>query len=248
MISNHRRRERVNALRNLRREQGLCLNCGQPSVAGRAKCEHHLESARRRRKAKGRKSCNNCSKPPLPGRAYCESCFIRIRNKFEQARQERESMGLCLSCGKLPPSPNRSLCQPCLDLRRDKAREYRQTRLAAGLCVRCGKTGKLPHSSNCEVCFFKDLSNQTFGTVVEGEPLRNLFWANGGRCVYSNLPLTFGLDATLDHIVPVAKGGTDTIDNVQFVHSMANQMKWSYLESEFLGFIKAIYEHKKLQD
>lgn len=56
--------------------------------------------------------------------------------------------------------------------------------------------------------------------------------------------LTLGRDAELDHRVPIAKGGSNGPENVQWVHSVINQMKWSYSESDFLSFVKAIYDHR----
>lgn len=139
------------------------------------------------------------------------------------------------------------MCFGCLEKTRDNMRAKRTERLAAGLCVQCGKARKLPHSVACEPCFFKTLSHDHFGSRADAPFLTTLFYANGGRCVYSGLPLTLGLDTHIDHIEPVAKGGSLAPENVQFVHSMINQMKWSYSEDEFLRMVKTIYEHRRLR-
>lgn len=150
---------------------------------------------------------------------------------------------MCLACGR-NPLVSTNLCDPCLAYRREKKRRETKERLAAGLCMKCGQTNKLPHNSKCEVCFFKELSNQHFSSVADHEALRKLFHKNGGRCAYSNQPLTLGLNATVDHITPVAKGGSLGIENIQFLHATVNQMKWSFTEEEFLYFVKAIHDHR----
>ena len=45
---------------------------------------------------------------------------------------------------------------------------------------------------------------------------------------------------SLDHIIPVTLGGSTTVENLQWVHKQANQMKWNYREAEFLELIRQI--------
>lgn len=46
--------------------------------------------------------------------------------------------------------------------------------------------------------------------------------------------------ASLDHIKPLSKGGTHTLDNVQIVHPVVNALKGEMLQQEFIGWIKLI--------
>lgn len=59
------------------------------------------------------------------------------------------------------------------------------------------------------------------------------------RCALSGLPLEPS-DAALDHIVPVAKGGTDEIGNLQWVHSVINKMKGSLDNDEFVAMCRKV--------
>lgn len=59
------------------------------------------------------------------------------------------------------------------------------------------------------------------------------------RCALSGLPLEPS-DAALDHIVPVSKGGTDDIGNLQWVHSVINKMKGSLDNDEFVAMCRKV--------
>lgn len=46
--------------------------------------------------------------------------------------------------------------------------------------------------------------------------------------------------ATVDHIKPLARGGTNTLDNIQIVHGDANRAKGVMTQDEFLDLCKAV--------
>jgi 5-methylcytosine-specific restriction endonuclease McrA len=46
--------------------------------------------------------------------------------------------------------------------------------------------------------------------------------------------------ATVDHIKPLARGGTNTLDNIQIVHGDANRAKGVMTQEEFLALCKAV--------
>lgn len=197
----------------------------------------------RRSRAESNK-CNNCANERLPGRAFCADCRDRYRAKQTARAEALKAKGLCTVCGQRPHVSNRTLCRQCLEYRRDKKRDETKHRKTKGLCVTCGRTPHLPDCSRCETCFFKALSNQHVGNVCHAAALRDLFTAQNGRCAYSGVTLTLGVNAELDHIQPISQGGSHDLSNAQFVHSVVNQMKWSYTEQDFLSFVKAIYEHR----
>lgn len=60
--------------------------------------------------------------------------------------------------------------------------------------------------------------------------------SQNGRCAITGVPLIAGETACLDHILPVSRGGTSGIDNIRFIHSMLNRMKWNLTDSEFKAF------------
>jgi 5-methylcytosine-specific restriction endonuclease McrA len=52
------------------------------------------------------------------------------------------------------------------------------------------------------------------------------------------LPITVA-EAHLDHRIPVAAGGPSSIDNLQWVHPMANSAKGSRSDGEFRAWLLA---------
>lgn len=54
---------------------------------------------------------------------------------------------------------------------------------------------------------------------------RQLINSNGAICSLCNKPIETMKDCTIDHIVPVSKGGLTTIENCQLAHKNCNQRK-----------------------
>ena len=59
------------------------------------------------------------------------------------------------------------------------------------------------------------------------------------RCALSGIELT-PESAVLDHIIPVSEGGTDTIENLQWVHEEINRMKGTMNNTQFLAAVHKI--------
>lgn len=61
------------------------------------------------------------------------------------------------------------------------------------------------------------------------------------RCALSGIVLTPDV-AELDHIIPVSKGGTNLIANLQVTHKKVNRMKGSMTNEEFIELCRMISE------
>lgn len=58
-----------------------------------------------------------------------------------------------------------------------------------------------------------------------------------GLCAISSHPLIPGDGASLDHIVPVARGGTNDISNLRFIYQTLNRIKADMRDDEFKAFL-----------
>ena len=54
---------------------------------------------------------------------------------------------------------------------------------------------------------------------------RQLIARDGAVCAICGKPITNMKDCTIDHIVPISKGGQTTVDNCQLAHFKCNVMK-----------------------
>lgn len=64
-----------------------------------------------------------------------------------------------------------------------------------------------------------------------------LWVAQGGRCALTGLPID-GVPH-IDHVRPASAGGAHTIDNLQWVHPMANMAKNKHSVAEFQEWLLA---------
>lgn len=68
--------------------------------------------------------------------------------------------------------------------------------------------------------------------------LREIWDAQDGRCALTGTPLTMdsrrGVGPDLDHIVPLARGGTSELSNLRWVTHEANHAKRDLTDEQFL--------------
>lgn len=119
-----------------------------------------------------------------------------------------------------------------------------------GECISCKKTS--PHSNEyeaCVECHFKYLAKLYLKDRKRWKELEALWDKQGGTCPYTGLQLEFGVDASLDHIIPVSRDETlaNDITNMEFVHSQVNSMKRDMTKEEFLEFLAMIHGNLNLQ-
>ncbi len=159
-------------------------------------------------------------------------------------RKELNSKGLCRDCRK-PLGTSITRCDRCHSRHKERTYAIRDARSESGMCRSCGKLPISGKSSNCLICVLKDASRTCFGLIKHWKELEQLFEDQKGVCPYTNIKIELGKNAALDHIVPKSKGGTNDIDNLQWVHLWINKMKNDTPDDEFQVELKEFTESCK---
>lgn len=175
--------------------------------------------------------CTRCGKRRDDEYIQCVKCRTKMRQKIAN----RRAKGLCIKCCK--PTGGTTMCSDCGQkekLRKGPRRYAQQQRAKARnrLAGRCD-CGAVPiHGSlSCERCWFYGKG----GKGVFPEHLKALLVAQGFRCVYSGKLLAVGSpDTHLDHKIPRSRGGTNNIENLQWVSKRVNMMKTTFTHEEFI--------------
>lgn len=106
--------------------------------------------------------------------------------------------------------------------------------------------GKTPYCLDhwCEVLqntkHYNSKRNKLFFNVKE------LWEEQKGRCAITNVELIPGINASLDHIIPIAKGGTNSKNNMRFIHKSLNGFKNDLTENEFKTLLKSLLPQLQL--
>lgn len=191
--------------------------------------------------------CINCgARPHLDGIQVCNQCKTTHAKGYKTRRAKHAASNVCITAGCGKPIDGNARCTSC----REKHRQFMQSRrdalTADGLCHSC-RTGTALNNHLCETCHFKSVAKRLLKDRSQWMLLRDKWEAQGHCCPYSGLPIVLGQTAHLDHIIPRAKGGQDTIDNLQWTHEWINKMKSDLMPDEFVSmlckFIKQVSSH-----
>ena len=151
----------------------------------------------------------------------------------DKTKQKRYEAGLCIWC-ETPRDSEAQLCKVCRERQNAEWRTRRLTYKQNGIC-RCGKSGEIiGNEPMCRPCWFKRISIAIVRNISLAEPLAHLFQEQGGHCVYSGEVLIPGDNASVDHKVPILKGGNNNITNLQWITKDINRMKGKLTHTEFV--------------
>ena len=81
--------------------------------------------------------------------------------------------------------------------------------------------------------------NNVDADVASATELMQLIEYQSYRCAISGIELTPG-NAELDHKIPSSKGGSHTIENLQWLHKNINRAKGSMKQEEFINMCKRV--------
>ena len=113
--------------------------------------------------------------------------------------------------------------------------------LKAGLCS-CGK--KIFAGKTCEKCWFKVKAKDHTGSRKNWKDLKKILENQNYKCLYTGKELIAGGNATVDHIIPKCKGGSNSIANLQWIDKHVNiHMKFNMSHNEFIDYLKHIINY-----
>lgn len=102
--------------------------------------------------------------------------------------------------------------------------------IGAAMEVQAGQQGVKPQTKD---------DSEGRNEKITGSRIYAIVRLNGFRCAMSGLELDPD-NASLDHIKPLSRGGTHTLDNVHVIHSTVNRMKGEMDQAEFVRWCKLI--------
>lgn len=161
----------------------------------------------------------------------------RLRPADKRRYQQRVAAGQCIRCKGEREDQRYRACADCRLAMRTSSYNTNRAKRSAGLC-RCGAIPTV--GVVCETCWFKETTRGVTGSTENWTLLKGLLEAQGFRCAYSGKLLTLGQDCTVDHKTPRARGGSNEINNLQWVSRRVNSMKTDFTHEEFIRACAAI--------
>lgn len=154
-----------------------------------------------------------------------------------QARrvQNLRARGLCTRCSS-PKNRKGPRCAGCIA----KDREKYHARVARGECVYCGE--RATAGAFCLHHWFKNIGaahglRKSNGGIAL---LKQIWEEQGGCCAVTGRVLTPGNDASLDHVVPSSKGGTNERGNLRWVLWVVNRAKSDMTHQQFVTMCREV--------
>ncbi len=168
----------------------------------------------------------------------CATCRAYVQGCVRGLWKSRRELGLCRSCGEPIDGMSPVHCSECLAVDRESKRARYGERVRARRCIiddRPAVAGVF-----CLDCWFKMISYERLGSRAHWRAIRALWERQQRRCAYSGEPLIPGFNASLDHRIPVSRGGSNELSNLQWVTVAANRMKSNMTEEEFFFRCQAV--------
>ena len=156
--------------------------------------------------------------------------------KREFVKRQKEK-GLCIECST--PVNGSIRCDNCnsrrAEYRKKKYNEWKEK----GLCCQCGKE-TLNNKNYCEKHYLQKISNTRLGTSKFWQALKLLIEKQNYKCALTGDDISFEDDIELDHILPIYRGGTNELSNIQWVTRQANWFKRALTEDELIELCEKI--------
>lgn len=183
--------------------------------------------------------CRSCTNPPIPGKTRCPTCAEKHKQNSKALLAKRLEMGLCRCGATLNGKQN---CESCAIKSNLVVKKRRQLYTSKGLCY-CGDQ-PLSGRTQCQKCWLRSLAG-THHTSTKS--LIEIWEKQKGRCALTGAELRMGDNASLDHKLPMSRGGTNKEENLQWVTKVANGVKTDLTPEELVSFCISVLRQQGYQ-
>lgn len=110
----------------------------------------------------------------------------------------------------------------------------------------CKKETLLYSKSFCKIHYLTYLAYRCLGrgTYENAKLLEELLEKQNWKCYYTGEFLILGKNTSIEHKIPISRGGENKIENLAFVIPLVNFWKGRRTEQEFLNLVRRIYLHR----
>lgn len=173
----------------------------------------------------------------------CRKCADNRNNKYIY-HSRLILNGTCVSCWTKPALDTCTRCQQCNDKRHRSRKEERQHKIKNGICIRC-KDPAVDRLQFCEKHYFYTKSLYLFNTTRYSDRLKDLLISQQYKCHYSGIPLKIGVNATIDHVIPVSRAPhlSKDINNMIWCDWRINEVKNSMTPEELYALCRLILDN-----
>lgn len=207
-------------------------------------------------------NCNRCNAPKDSEKH--QECLIKSRKYFRNRRKGLQEKNHCVNCGYAFSSDEHKKClddknrrdrlsikklkenncclrcecpfesiehKKCLE----EVRSKRKATVKGGYCRSHPSQQLYPNLKSCLACWFANKAGNTLGSQGKFKTsIKDLIEKQNWKCTYTGELLIPGINASLDHIIPVSKGGKNKISNIQWITLQMNNMKTNMSHNEFI--------------
>ncbi len=175
----------------------------------------------------------------------CNKCVKDSNRRNLERTLKFNNLGLCRLCGKNKDN-KLNMCDSCRRKENARAKQKVLNYIKNKLCITCAKPAEILNKyCLCRVCWFKRIASSRTKNIGNWEVIKNKLENQNYICFYSGRKLIIGKNASLDHIIPKTRGGSDDINNLHWIDITVNKMKNNMNEKEFYQIIKDLYNNIK---
>ena len=225
---------------DLLKDERRCVSCQKKlEKDDLSTCGSCKEKALNRKKTKIKnKICIYCSKPTETDIQICNVCKGRKDKNLKEKRKNREIGGFCNKCGKNKKMDDGKLCSECFELRS----KYRKERIKNNICTRC-KCKSMQYAKQCFKHWLMQMSDKK--TISENWKILKEIWEtqNNGVCALTGEQLIPGINASIDHIIPVSQGGGGEKENLRWISLDINKFLEVKSDQDFFSLCLKVIQH-----